>query len=161
MSDPFARYETLARGGIPAAPPQPPQPEAAPRTAVVDGIKISADRIDALDRLHRTARATQSGLSERVHDLRFQKQDANRRMGLLATRAAGDPRAHADTVASAQEIEAELSTINAALRETEVELAVAAEAAGAARENLKAAVSLAREVGLFIPAGLNGERLSA
>ena len=48
MSDPFARYETLARGGIPAAPPQPAQPEAAPRTAVVDGIKISADRLDAL-----------------------------------------------------------------------------------------------------------------
>ncbi|TDQ55976.1 hypothetical protein EV658_1252 [Phaeovulum veldkampii DSM 11550] len=96
MSDPFSNYTILARGGVPATPPQPAQPDHAPRTAVVDGIKVSADRLEVLDRLARTHKATQAGLADRVADLRADRQDhgggpawghstafaANRRCGL-------------------------------------------------------------------------------
>ncbi|NCU21287.1 hypothetical protein EOM89_11330 [Candidatus Falkowbacteria bacterium] len=159
--DPFAKYETLARGGIPAAPPQPAQPDPAPRRAVADGIKVTTDRLDALDRIARTHRATQSGLAERVADLRAERQDAQRRMALLSSRANGDPRAHADTTLNAAQIEAELANLAAAIAETEAELTSAAEAAGAARSNLKAAVALAREYGLAVPAGVMEGRASA
>jgi chromosome segregation ATPase len=152
--DPFTRFETLARGGNPNPPPAPFQLESQPTVMTIDGVKIASARLTELDRLARSAKATQAGLAERIGDLRADLADAKRRLSLLQARAGAEPLARSDAAVQAQALEAEIAQITKAARDVEDELNAAAEAAGAARANLRTAVEFARLHGLLVPVGI-------
>jgi chromosome segregation ATPase len=155
MSDPFERYETLARGGDPTPPPAPPV-ENRPTTMKIDGITISSDRLAELDRIARQTAAARAVHADALADLRSRREDLRQRAGHLRSRIAQDPRLHG-AAANLAELDAEIATLTARMSEAEAELAEAASAAAVARANLKTALSFAREHGLAVPPGVHQE----
>ena len=156
MSDPFERYETLARGGDPNPPPATPV-ENLPTCLTVGGIRISSDRLTALDRIARQASAARAGLADQLADARSERDGLRLRAGHLRSRIAQDPRLHS-AAANLAELDAQIATLTARMSETEAELAEAASAAAVARANLKTALSFAREHGLAVPAAIEENR---
>ncbi|NGM47952.1 hypothetical protein G5B31_20760 [Rhodobacter sp. SGA-6-6] len=118
-------------------------------------IQLDPSRLSALAAIARRSRATLTGISDGLHDLRDKRRDLARQRDLiLAAGSASGPAAQAEAAERAAALAAQMTDLAADVTVREIEQAEASETYAAAKANLRAAIAHAELVGLTMPSGI-------
>ncbi|NGM47949.1 hypothetical protein G5B31_20745 [Rhodobacter sp. SGA-6-6] len=118
-------------------------------------ITLDPARLTALAAIARRSRASLTGLTDAVYDMRERRRDLTRQRDLvLSAGQASGPAAAAEAAERAAALAAQMADLAADVVIREVEQQEASDAYAAARSNLKTAIAHAELVGLQVPAGV-------
>ncbi len=121
-------------------------------------LKFDPTRLTALAGTARRNAAARAGMNDELHDQRDARRELQGRINRVRHMVTtGDAAAAQSAAEEVKRLEAELADLDADVTVREVELSEVAEAATAARANLKAALKFAKTEGMTIPSALAEE----